>query len=54
MTSTVDARGHLSDRVPLVQTDNPFALAPNQVSIISNSANTLAPLWDGLRKQFGL
>ena len=53
LTSPVDARGHKSDRVPLVKTDNPFALAPNTASFISNPANTLTPLWNGLRTQLG-
>ena len=54
LRSPVDERGHQNaDRVPLVQTDNPFAVAPNQVSLITNPANTLAPLWQGLREQFG-
>ena len=54
LRSPVDERGHQNaDRVPLVQTDNPFAVAPNQVSLITNPANTLAPLWQGLREQLG-
>ena len=53
LTSAADARGHKSDRVPLVKTDNPFALAPNTASFISNPANTLSPLWNGLRTQLG-
>ena len=54
LRSPVDKRGHqYADRVPLVKTDNPFAVAPNQVSLITNPANTLAPLWQGLREQFG-
>ena len=47
LRSPADKRGHTSDRVPLVQTDNPFAIAPNKASIISNPSNTLVPLWDG-------
>ena len=48
LRSPADKRGHTSDRVPLVQTDNPFAIAPNKASIISNPSNTLAPLPHGM------
>ena len=53
LRSPVDARGHTADRLPLVKTDNPFAIAPNKVSLITNPGNTLAPLWEGLRTQLG-
>ena len=34
LRSPADKRGHTSDRVPLVQTDNPFAIAPNKASMV--------------------
>ena len=53
LRSPVDARGHSASRIPLVKTDNPFAIAPNKVSLITNPGNTIGPLWEGIRKQFG-
>lgn len=54
LQSPVDKRGHQKvDQLPLVKTDNPFAIAPNKVSLITNPGNTLAPLWQGLLKQLG-
>ena len=53
LQSPVDKRGHQkADQLPLVKTDNPFAVAPNKVSLITNPGNTLAPLWEGIRKEF--
>jgi len=51
LTSPVDERGHASSRTPEVIRDNPFAIAPNENSIISNPKGVLTPLFDSMGGQ---
>ena len=48
LTSAADyQRGHSSPRLPEVNKDNPFSIAPGEKSIISNPASVITPLFTG-------
>ena len=47
LASAPDGRGHASSRTPFLPKDNPFAISPSEISIISNPSGLLKPLLSG-------